>query len=162
MPASTEKVWRGPGGNATGSDIPMTVRRLRLGTCFEFGFASSANHAIPVVSTLQIVAPSRTSSPWDPSGRDGPAHILRLGTHWESHLPENQFRGRREDVRLVTGRGRYTADYDIKGQVAGHFLRADRAHAKILRVDTEQARRLPGVLAIVTAADAVVRFVLSR
>ena len=56
---------------------------------------------------------------------------------------------------MVTGRGRYTADYDIKGQVAGHFLRADRAHAKILRIDTEQARQLPGVLAIVTAEDAV-------
>ena len=70
-------------------------------------------------------------------------------------MPENQFRGRREDVRLVTGRGRYTADYDIKGQVAGHFLRADRAHAKILRIDIEKARQLPGVLDIVTADDAV-------
>jgi len=56
---------------------------------------------------------------------------------------------------LVTGRGRYTADYDISGQVSGHFLRADRAHAKILRINTEAARRLPGVLDIVTAADAV-------
>jgi aerobic carbon-monoxide dehydrogenase large subunit len=70
-------------------------------------------------------------------------------------LPENQFRGRREDVRLVTGRGRYTADYDISGQVAGHFVRADRAHAKILRIDTDKARALPGVLDIVTADDAV-------
>ena len=56
---------------------------------------------------------------------------------------------------MVTGRGRYTADYDISGQVSGHFLRADRAHAKILRINTEAARRLPGVLDIVTAADAV-------
>jgi len=70
-------------------------------------------------------------------------------------LSEHQFKGRREDVRLVTGRGRYTADYDISGQVSGHFLRADRAHAKILRINTEAARRLPGVLDIVTAADAV-------
>ena len=70
-------------------------------------------------------------------------------------MPENQFRGRREDVRLVTGRGRYTADYDISGQVAGHFVRADRAHAKILRIDTDKARALPGVLDIVTADDAV-------
>ena len=65
-------------------------------------------------------------------------------------MSEHQFKGRREDVRLVTGRGRYTADYDISGQVSGHFLRADRAHAKILRINTEAARRLPGVLDIVT------------
>ena len=51
--------------------------------------------------------------------------------------------------------GSYTADYDISGQVSGHFLRADRAHAKILRINTDAARRLPGVLDIVTAADAV-------
>ena len=70
-------------------------------------------------------------------------------------MSEHQFKGRREDVRLVTGRGRYSADYDISGQVSGHFLRADRAHAKILRINTEAARRLPGVLDIVTAADAV-------
>jgi len=38
-------------------------------------------------------------------------------------LAEHQFKGRREDLRLVTGRGRYTSDYDFKGQVAGHFLR---------------------------------------
>jgi carbon-monoxide dehydrogenase large subunit len=56
---------------------------------------------------------------------------------------------------LVTGRGRYTADYDISGQVAGHFVRADRAHARILRIDTDKARALPGVLDIVTADDAV-------
>jgi aerobic carbon-monoxide dehydrogenase large subunit len=81
--------------------------------------------------------------------------IPHPGTPWESNLSEHQFKGRREDVRLVTGRGRYTADYDISGQVCGHFLRADRAHAKILRIDTEAARQLPGVLDIVTAADAV-------
>jgi carbon-monoxide dehydrogenase large subunit len=54
---------------------------------------------------------------------------------------------------LVTGRGRYTADHEFSGQVAGYFLRADRAHAKIARIDVEEARRVPGVLDILTGAD---------
>ena len=68
-------------------------------------------------------------------------------------MPEHQFRGRREDQRLVTGRGRYTSDHEFPGQVAGHFLRADGAHAKIARIDIEAAKKLPGVLDIVTGAD---------
>lgn len=68
-------------------------------------------------------------------------------------MSEHQFRGRREDLRLVTGRGRYTTDHEFSGQVAGYFLRADRAHAKIVRIDTEAARKLPGVLDILTGAD---------
>ena len=36
-------------------------------------------------------------------------------------MTEHQFRGRREDQRLVTGRGRYTADHEFPGQVAGIF-----------------------------------------
>jgi carbon-monoxide dehydrogenase large subunit len=69
------------------------------------------------------------------------------------NVPEHQFRGRREDQRLVTGRGRYTADNNVEGQAAAHFLRADRAHARIVRVDKEKARKLPGVIDIVTGAD---------
>jgi carbon-monoxide dehydrogenase large subunit len=68
-------------------------------------------------------------------------------------LPEHQFRGRREDQRLVTGRGRYTSDHEFPGQVAGHFLRADRAHARIVRIDIEEAKKLPGVLDVVTGTD---------
>lgn len=70
-------------------------------------------------------------------------------------MPEHQFKGRREDLRLVTGRGRYTNDHHADGQVAGHFLRADRAHARIVRIDLEQARRMPGVIDVVTGADLV-------
>src|SRR5438105_9894693 len=70
-------------------------------------------------------------------------------------LSDHKFRGRREDLRLLTGQGRYTADYDFMGQVAGHFLRADRAHAKIARIDTTAARKLPGVLDVLTGADLV-------
>ena len=56
---------------------------------------------------------------------------------------------------MVTGRGRFTADHEFGGQVAGHFLRADRAHARIVGIDAEAARKLPGVLDILTGADLV-------
>jgi carbon-monoxide dehydrogenase large subunit len=70
-------------------------------------------------------------------------------------VSQHQFKGRREDLRLVTGRGRYTADNHFERQAAGQFLRADRAHAKIVRIGLDEARRLPGVLDIVTGADLV-------
>ena len=54
---------------------------------------------------------------------------------------------------MVTGRGRYTSDHHFDGQVAGHFVRADRAHAKIVRIDIGEAKRLKGVLDVVTGAD---------
>jgi carbon-monoxide dehydrogenase large subunit len=65
-------------------------------------------------------------------------------------LSERKFSGRREDKRLVTGHGCYTADQRLDGAAAAHFLRSDRAHAKIVRIDTARARALKGVLAIVT------------
>ena len=73
----------------------------------------------------------------------------------DATLAEHQFKGRREDLRLVTGRGRYTTDNNVNGQAAAHFLRADRAHARIVKVDIEAARKQPGVLDIVTGADIV-------
>ena len=63
------------------------------------------------------------------------------------------FAGRREDRRLVTGAGRYTADWDRPGQLHAAFLRADRAHATIVALDTTAARAAPGVVAVLTAAD---------
>jgi carbon-monoxide dehydrogenase large subunit len=56
---------------------------------------------------------------------------------------------------LVTGRGRYTADYEFSDQVAGYFLRADRAHARIMRIGVEAARKVPGVLDVLTGDDLV-------
>jgi carbon-monoxide dehydrogenase large subunit len=68
-------------------------------------------------------------------------------------VPEHQFHGRREDARLVTGHGRYTADVAVNGQAAAFFVRSDRAHAKIVKIDTDAARAMPGVVGIVTGAD---------
>ena len=65
------------------------------------------------------------------------------------------FKGRREDARLLTGLGSYTADWNRPDQVYAAFLRADRAHALIRSIDTAAAQGSPGVLAVLTGADAV-------
>ncbi len=70
-------------------------------------------------------------------------------------MSDEKFAGRREDLRLVTGRGSYTADMDASGQAAACFVRSDRAHAKIVRINAEEARAAPSVLAVLTGADAV-------
>ncbi len=64
-----------------------------------------------------------------------------------------QFKGRREDDRLLTGSGRYTADWNLPEQVYGYFLRSDRAHAEITRIDTKFAAGFSGVVAILTGED---------
>jgi len=61
---------------------------------------------------------------------------------------------RREDLRLVTGRGRYSADWNLAGQLYAVFLRADRAHADIVRLDAARALAQPGVKAVLTGKDA--------
>jgi len=60
------------------------------------------------------------------------------------------FKGRREDLRLVTGQGKYTSDWNLHGQLYGSFLRSDRAHAEIASIDTGPALASPGVLAVLT------------
>jgi aerobic carbon-monoxide dehydrogenase large subunit len=63
-----------------------------------------------------------------------------------------KFTGRREDDRLLTGQGRYTADWNFPGQLYGYFLRSDRAHANI-SVNSGEALKSPGVVAIFTGED---------
>ncbi|TMH19981.1 MAG: xanthine dehydrogenase family protein molybdopterin-binding subunit, partial [Betaproteobacteria bacterium] len=63
------------------------------------------------------------------------------------------FKGRREDLRLVTGQGKYTSDWNLPGQLYGSFLRSDRAHAEIVSVDTAPALASSGVVAVLTGAD---------
>src|SRR5271155_2475749 len=61
---------------------------------------------------------------------------------------------RREDLRFVTGRGRYLDDLVFEGLVHAMVLRSPHAHARIERIDTGGARAAPGVLAVLTAEDA--------
>ena len=61
---------------------------------------------------------------------------------------------RREDARLLTGRGRYAADFTLPGQAYAFVLRSPHAHAAIAGIDVTKARAAPGVLAVLTAKDA--------
>lgn len=58
-----------------------------------------------------------------------------------------------EDPALVTGHGRYTDDVSLPGQLQLLFLRSPHAHARILGIDVDAARALPGVVAIFTGAE---------
>ncbi|MFN0164465.1 MAG: xanthine dehydrogenase family protein molybdopterin-binding subunit [Burkholderiales bacterium] len=62
-------------------------------------------------------------------------------------------RGRLEDGRMITGRGRYVSDWNFANQAYGYFLRSDRPHADIAAIDTAAALAMPGVIAVFTGAD---------
>lgn len=64
------------------------------------------------------------------------------------------FSGRREDERLVTGRGIYTADRRLDGELHAAFLRADRPHARIVSVNMDAALEASGVHGVFTGKDA--------
>ncbi|MEQ1407248.1 xanthine dehydrogenase family protein molybdopterin-binding subunit, partial [Neorhizobium sp. Rsf11] len=65
------------------------------------------------------------------------------------------FTGRREDMRLVTGQGVYTADNILEGQFHAAFLRADLPHARIVSIDANAALEAPGVRLVLTGKDAL-------
>ena len=60
---------------------------------------------------------------------------------------------RREDLRLLTGQGCFSDDVNISGQAHGFILRSPQAHAIIKRIETDHARSMPGVQAILTGDD---------
>jgi carbon-monoxide dehydrogenase large subunit len=60
---------------------------------------------------------------------------------------------RREDVRFLTGTGRYTDDIDRPGQLYAAFVRSDVAHGRILSLDTSAAESAPGVAKVFTSKD---------
>jgi aerobic carbon-monoxide dehydrogenase large subunit len=60
---------------------------------------------------------------------------------------------RKEDPRLVQGQGRYIDDITLDRMVHAAIVRSPHAHARIVAVDTERARKQAGVVAVVTFAD---------
>jgi carbon-monoxide dehydrogenase large subunit/6-hydroxypseudooxynicotine dehydrogenase subunit gamma len=60
---------------------------------------------------------------------------------------------RLEDPPLVTGRGRFAGDIAFPHQLHMRVVRSNHAHGKIVAIDTEAARALPGVVAVWVAAD---------
>jgi len=60
---------------------------------------------------------------------------------------------RNEDPRLLTGNGNYIDDIDFPGMLHVAIKRSDYAHARINKIDTTEAKKLPGVVAVYTAED---------
>jgi aerobic carbon-monoxide dehydrogenase large subunit len=60
---------------------------------------------------------------------------------------------RREDEHFVTGRGQYLDDLSFDGLVHAVVLRSTHAHARLVRIDVDEAREAPGVLAVLTSED---------
>jgi carbon-monoxide dehydrogenase large subunit len=62
-------------------------------------------------------------------------------------------RKRVEDIRFVQGKGNYVDDLKLPGLLYGDFTRSPHGHARIKKLDTSKAKAVPGVLAVLTAAD---------
>ena len=60
---------------------------------------------------------------------------------------------RKEDQRLLTGKGRFTDDFSIEGQTYAAVVRSPHPHAQIKSIGTAQAKTMPGVLGVFTGAD---------
>src|SRR5690242_10437834 len=60
---------------------------------------------------------------------------------------------RKEDYRFITGQGRYTDDLTRPGQTCAAFVRSPHPHAVIRKIDTSDALKVPGVVAVLTGAD---------
>ena len=60
---------------------------------------------------------------------------------------------RKEDWRLLTGKGRYVHDIALSNMAHAAFVRTPHPHARIIRIDTNAAAAAPGVIAVLTGAD---------
>jgi carbon-monoxide dehydrogenase large subunit len=60
---------------------------------------------------------------------------------------------RKEDIRFITGKGQYTDDMVRPGETRAVFVRSPHAHAKIKSIDTGEAEKMPGVVAVLTGAQ---------
>jgi carbon-monoxide dehydrogenase large subunit len=60
---------------------------------------------------------------------------------------------RKEDPRMITGRGRYVDDMVVPGMLYMAVVRSPEAHARITAIDASAAKELPGIHGVFTAAD---------
>ena len=60
---------------------------------------------------------------------------------------------RHDGADKVTGRARYSADLQLPGMLYGKVLRSPHAHARIKNINTNKAKEIPGVKAVVTSSD---------
>src|ERR1700758_1752383 len=62
---------------------------------------------------------------------------------------------RREDRRLLTGRGQYIADFELPRMLHAVFVRSPAAHARIRSIDVSRAAAAPGVVFVLTGPELV-------
>src|SRR6202050_1852253 len=62
---------------------------------------------------------------------------------------------RKEDARLITGKGRFTDDFNIDGQIYAVMVRSPYPHARIVAIETARAAAMPGVVGVLTGADCI-------
>src|SRR6266852_6506270 len=60
---------------------------------------------------------------------------------------------RKEDARLITGRGRFSDDFSLAGEAHAVMVRSPHPHARINAIDAARAQAMPGVLGVFTGAD---------
>jgi carbon-monoxide dehydrogenase large subunit len=60
---------------------------------------------------------------------------------------------RKEDFRFITGKGQYTDDVVRPGETRAVFVRSPHARAKIKSIDASEAKKMPGVVAVLTGAE---------
>src|SRR6059058_1151220 len=60
---------------------------------------------------------------------------------------------RKEDARFIRGQGNYVDDVQLPGMLYGDIVRSPYAHALIKNIDTSEALKVPGVLAVITGKD---------
>src|ERR1700760_4696341 len=60
---------------------------------------------------------------------------------------------RKEDDRLLRGQGRYTDDVNLQDQAYAYMLRSSVAHGRIKSINTDAAKKMPGVLGVYTGED---------
>src|SRR2546422_1855298 len=77
----------------------------------------------------------------------------RLYCHNAMTSPIGRSVKRKEDGRLLTGRGRYVNDIQLPGLLHAAIVRSPHAHARVERVDARRALAQPGVVALLTIAD---------
>src|SRR6267378_1049482 len=77
----------------------------------------------------------------------------RLYCHNAMTSPIGRSVRRKEDGRLLTGRGRYVADLQLPGLLHAAIVRSPHAHARVERVDARRALAHPGVVAVLTITD---------
>src|SRR5271156_1518207 len=99
----------------------------------------------------------------DPRGRGAPEQRqggCRMSAEIESAQARTQKleglgtrRKRVEDARFTQGKGNYIDDFKLPGMLFGDFVRSPYGHARVKSINKDAALRLPGVKAVLTAAD---------